>query len=93
MKDLRSSGVGASSKHTEGISREEEELLWSTNTLNISTPTGLLHAVFFYNRKNFSLRGGQEHRFLKLSQMERFMILKDSNIQRIILKIGKEGYH
>ena len=27
MKDLRASGVGATSKHTEGISREEEELL------------------------------------------------------------------
>ena len=27
MKDLRASGVGATSKHTEGISKEEEELL------------------------------------------------------------------
>ena len=71
MKDLRASGVGATSNHTEGISREEEELLWSTGVLNNCTPMGLLRAVFFYNGKVFCLRGGQEHRCLKLSQLER----------------------
>jgi len=29
------------------------------------TPKGLLRAVFFYNGKNFTLRGGQEHRNLQ----------------------------
>ena len=34
----------------------------------MDNPTGLLNAVFFYNGKNFCLRGGAEHRNLKLLQ-------------------------
>ena len=37
----------------------------------MGNPTGLLNAVFFYNGKNFCLRGGVEHRSLKLSQFVR----------------------
>ena len=70
-KDLRSGGVGATSKHAEGISREEEELLWTSMVLNVTSTLGLLRAVFFSNGKGFCLRGGQEHRDLKLSQLER----------------------
>ena len=70
-KNLRSIGVGADAKHTEGITNEEEDLLWASGALNVSTPMGLLRAVFFYNGKCFCLRGGQEHRDLKLSQLER----------------------
>ena len=70
-KRLRSEGVGATSKHTEGISKEEEDQLWSCGVLNTTTPLGLLRAVFFYNGKCFCLRGGQEHRDLKLSQLQR----------------------
>ena len=60
FKDLRSNGVGATSKHCEGISKEEGELLWSSQVL----PLGLLRAVFFCNGKGFCLRGLQEHRDL-----------------------------
>ena len=35
------------------------------------TPRGLLNAVFYLNGKNFALRGGMEHRSLKLSQIKR----------------------
>ena len=58
FKNLRSEGVGATSKHTQGISAEEENLLWTSGVLNDSTPLGLLRAVFFYNGKCFCLRGG-----------------------------------
>ena len=34
-------------------------------------PKGLLNAVFFLNGKNFALRGGSEHRCLKISQISR----------------------
>ena len=71
FKDLRASGVGADSKHTEGISMDEEDLLWKSEVLNVGTPLGLLRAVFFYNGKCFCLRGGQEHRDLQLSQLKR----------------------
>ena len=57
FKNLRTSGVGATSKQTEGISKEKE-LLWTSNVLNVSTPLGLLRAGFFYNGKCFCLRGG-----------------------------------
>ena len=39
--------------------------------LSLDTPEGLLHAVFFYNGKNFCLRGGEEQRGLKFSQLKR----------------------
>ena len=71
FKTLRCSGVGAKATHTEGITSDEEDKLWETNVLNIDTPLGLLWCVFFYNGKCFCLRGGQEHRELKLSQLQR----------------------
>jgi len=54
-------GVGADSKQTATITVEEENLLWSKGVLDSRTPKGLLNAVFFYNGKNFTLRGGQAH--------------------------------
>ena len=39
--------------------------------MNIENPWGLLRAVFFYNGKNFCLRGGKEQRGLKFSQLKR----------------------
>ena len=38
------------------------------------TPQGLLNCVFFVNGKNFFLRGGVEHRELKLSQLRREVV-------------------
>ena len=35
------------------------------------SPASLLRAVFFYNGKDFCLRGGEEHGSLKLSQFTR----------------------
>ena len=71
FRKLREDGIGAGSRHAPTISIEEESLLWEKGVLNDSTPRGLLRAVFYYNGKNFILRGGQEHRDLKLSQLER----------------------
>ena len=71
FKKLRGAGVGSSATHTEGISPEDEDLLWSSGVLNVETPLGLLRAVFYYNGKCFCLRGGQEHRDFKLSQLKR----------------------
>lgn len=71
FKDLRKSGVGSESQHTEVISRKDEDTLWSSGVLNVETGQGLLRAVFYYNGKCFCLRGGQEHRELRLSQLKR----------------------
>ncbi len=72
FKRLRTEGVGCSSKHTEIITKEEENTLWESGVLGISTPNALLRAVFFLNGKNFCLRGRQEHRSLRLSQLKRY---------------------
>ena len=72
FKSLRKEGVGCNSKHAEIITKEEESMLWGSNVINLSHPKGLLRAVFYYNGKNFCLRGGVEHRYLKLSQFTRY---------------------
>ena len=54
--------------------------------LSVSTPRGLLNAVFYYNGKNFVLRGGQEHRDLKLSMFTR---LKDPDRYIYVENISK----
>ena len=76
FKQLTSDGIGAEARPTEGISTEEEAVLWETGTLNVTTPKGLLRAAFFVCGKCFCLRGGEEHRALGLSQLQR---LKNPN--------------
>ena len=70
-RKLHSAGIGTSVKKTEVLSDEDEETLWASGVLNPDTPQGLLNCIFFLNGKNFCLRGGIEHRELKLSQFTR----------------------
>ena len=58
-------------KHTEVITKEDEDHLWTSNFIGIHDPISLLRAVFFYNGRHLCLRGGMEHRDLKLSQFKR----------------------
>ena len=67
FRKLREEGVGAESKQT-ATTVEEENMLLDKGILNTFSPKGLFRAVFYYNGKNFVLRGGQEHRKLQLSQ-------------------------
>ena len=62
--------MGASIKHAPVV-RLEEELLWSTGTIGDHSPLALQRAVFYYCGEVFCLRGGQEQRGLKLSQLQR----------------------
>ena len=74
FKKLRAEGVGCNSEHTETLSKEEENKLWDSGVLGTSTPQAQLQlrAVFYLNGKDFYLHGQQEHRNLRLSQMQRF---------------------
>ena len=54
-------------KHAPTISYEEE-LLWSSGVISFDMPTSLLNVMFYNNGKVLMLRGGREHRLLKLSQ-------------------------
>lgn len=71
FRALRKKGIGANPKQAAILSVEDEELLWTSDVLGSKSPKALLNAVFFYNGKNFHLRGGEEHRFLKISQIQR----------------------
>ena len=50
--------------------------MWSTGVISLSTPQGLLNAVFFLNGKIFALCSGAEHQLLKLSQISRNILPK-----------------
>jgi len=51
FKKLRAEGIGCNSKHTETLSKEEENKLWDSGVLGTSTPQALLRAVFYLNGK------------------------------------------
>ena len=59
-------------RHAPLITADEEEKLWESSVLNITTPKGLQRAVFYYVGKCFCIRGGQEQRNLGPSNF-RFM--------------------
>ncbi len=68
---LHSDGVGRKVKHAETISLEEDNSIWRSGLMDLNTPKGLQNATFYTVGKFFCLRGGQEHRCLKLSQLQR----------------------
>ena len=68
-RELHFSGIGAQRKQAEVISRDEESILWEKGALSVDTPNSLLNTVFYYNGLKFVLRGGDEHRSLKISQL------------------------
>ena len=71
FRSLRVEGVGVQVKHASIITIEKESLLWEQGVLSLNNPLGLLRTVFYSNEKVFCLRGGKEHRCLKLSQFVR----------------------
>ena len=66
-RELHEQGVGAIRKQADIISREEEEALWQSGALGTRSPLAVLNSVFYFNGLHFVLRGGQEHRNLKIS--------------------------
>ena len=71
FNSLHSEGIGIQVKHSETLSKDDEDKLWSSGTMGYSCPTSLQNAAFFVFGKFFTLRGGVEHRNLKLSQLRR----------------------
>ena len=69
-RELHAQGIGATKRQSEILSHSEEEQLWETETLGVDSPLALQYAVFFNNGLIFVLRGGQEHRELKMSQLK-----------------------
>ena len=69
FRRLHEDGVGRQVKHV--ITKQDEVQLWESGELGTKDPKALQNAVFYYNGKNFCLRGGVEHRELKVTQLER----------------------
>ena len=66
FRKLHENGIGAKVKHAEVITKDEENQLWDSGVIGIDSPTSLQNAVFYYNGKNFCLRGGEECRQLMI---------------------------
>ena len=71
FQKLHSEGIGVQVKHTEIIIKEDEVKLWTSGAMGLDSSRSLQNAAFFIVGKMFSLRGGAEHRLLKLSQITR----------------------
>jgi len=71
FRRLHKKGIGTDKKVTLALLDTEEDQLWDTGVIGTTNPAALLYAVFFYNGKNFCLRGSVEHRGLKLTQVQR----------------------
>ena len=71
FKKLHSTGIGRQIKHAEVISKQDENRLWESGVMGVSDPKSLQNAVFYTVGKMLCLRGGVEHRSLKLSQFQR----------------------
>ena len=67
-RKLCEDAVGSSVRDAVVISFEEEESLWKAGTLGVENPKALLNAIFYMNGKVLCLRGGREHKSLKISQ-------------------------
>ena len=59
-------------KHTEIVTKDDKLKLWTSGVMGLDTLKSLQNVAFYIVGKMFSLRGGVEHRSLKLSQITRF---------------------
>ena len=92
FKHLCLSGVGAVLKHTEGISKEEN-LLWSSDVLNVTTPLGLVQAVFFSVMENIIASMEDKNTEIgKCRSWNDYIIQRDTYTGKIHLKIGKMDF-
>ena len=67
---LHSDGICVQVKHAEILTKEDETKLWDSGVMGSTTPRALQNAAFYTVGKMFCLRGGMEHRSLKLSQLQ-----------------------
>ena len=68
---LHSEGIGVQVKHAEVLTKEDEAKLWNSGVMSATSPKSLQNAAFYVIGKMFTLRGGVEHRSLKLSHIKR----------------------
>ena len=79
MKDIAKKGVGIHVRQAKVISVADEEKLWKSGVLGSDSPTKLVHTLFYQLGLNLALRGGREHRELRVGQNSQLTLHTDSN--------------
>ena len=68
MKMLTEKGNRQEVEQADPNTDEDEDTLWSTNTINLDTAQRLLYGIYFNNVRSFSLRFQKIHRDLGKEQ-------------------------
>ena len=75
-QELREAGMGKNPNRARNLTKEEEEVLWSSGVLGKSTTCALINTMFWNFTQHFGWRGHQEHHDLKTDY---FLTSKDNN--------------
>ena len=90
-KELHSQGIGVEVCHTPVIPPEEEDKLWLSGVLSITSPKALQRCVFFYVGKCFTIHGRQEQRALGPSNFKSIADSSDSHNCVIYVEHGSKN--
>ena len=93
FRQLHSKGIGTNPHQSEIITMDEEKIMWTKGVLGIESPKQLLYAVFYYCGLNLCLRGGDEHRGLRVSQFTRLVVPdpKNANVMTVCYEYTEHG--
>ena len=90
---LRKEGIGTEVKHANVISMEDEDSMWEKGVIDTTSPWALIRAAFYTVGLHFSLRGGQEHRDFKVSQLSRVPLTGyDKSTHYVYVENGSINY-
>ncbi|XP_041355536.1 zinc finger MYM-type protein 2-like [Gigantopelta aegis] len=79
MKEIARKGIGISKRQAQIISEEQEDILWRKQFLGEDTPRQILDTLVYLIGLNFTLRTGDEHRFLRVGSASQSDLLVCSN--------------
>ena len=68
--ELREMGKGKRRNKADGVTREEEEILWAKGVLGDSNPTSLNYTIFYTISQQFGTRGRQEHHQIRIEELK-----------------------
>eukprot|EP00058_Branchiostoma_floridae_P002244 XP_002587732.1 hypothetical protein BRAFLDRAFT_94635 [Branchiostoma floridae] len=92
MKELTAAGVGVTKRQADPLTTDDEDRLWESNTISLSTSEGMSYGVYFYNCKVFGLRAMDEHLNLLIEQYSMMMTTVINRETRgLILRSHKSG--
>ena len=66
------------------ITTDEEDILWNTHVLGDDNPNKLVATLFYFIGLNFALRGGQEHRDLRVGINSQLKVMTSNSGRRYL---------